>query len=76
MATAVHGICVPTSFSSKKSWSHGTTRTSRKAPPIAPTRAIRHHVYGRAMITRTHIEVRNSVSVAALVSAVRASGPE
>ncbi len=74
-ATAIHGIVVPSSLSWKKSCSHGTTSTIRNAPPIAPTRATRHHVYGRAMIASTHMEVRKSVSVAALVSAFRASGP-
>ncbi len=33
------------------------------------TSATRHHVYGRAMIASTHMEIRNSVKVAALVSA-------
>lgn len=76
MPTAVHGIRLPTSFRAKKSWSHGTARTTRKARPIAATRQTRHQVYGRAMIARTHIETRKSVSVAALVSASSAPVPE
>ncbi len=68
-------MVVPTSFSAKKSCSQGTTSTSRKPLPIAATRAILHHVYGRATIASTHRETRNSVTVAALVSASSAPGP-